>query len=68
MHIKLMFQGCENGVLVAQNVRSTIVCTECDKPHCIYSKLKLTPRALKHSIEKYDYSCGAVIAPESICL
>ncbi|XP_048764718.1 uncharacterized protein LOC130046902 [Ostrea edulis] len=60
-------QGCENRMLVAQNVRSTIKCTECDKPRCIYSKLKLNPRdlrALKHTTDKYDYTCGAILAPE----
>ncbi|CAC5366714.1 unnamed protein product [Mytilus coruscus] len=60
-------QGCENRILVAQNVRSTVTCTECDKPRCVYSKLKLTPRdvrALKHRIDKYDYTCGAILAPE----
>ncbi|CAG2189778.1 unnamed protein product [Mytilus edulis] len=60
-------QGYENRILIAQNVRSTVTCTECDKPRCVYSTLKLTPRdvrALKHTIEKYDYTCGAILAPE----
>ncbi|CAG2252652.1 unnamed protein product [Mytilus edulis] len=61
-------RGCENRILFAQNVRSTVTCLECDKPRCVYSKLKLTPRdvrALKHTIDKYDYTCGAILAPEA---
>lgn len=61
--------GLWNRILIAQNVRSTVTCTECGKPRCVYSKLKLTPRdvrALKHTIEKYDYTCGAILAPEGI--
>lgn len=34
-------QGCKNSVLVAQNVRSTVTCTECMKPRCIYAKIKV---------------------------
>ncbi|CAG2233893.1 unnamed protein product [Mytilus edulis] len=63
-----VLEGCENRILFAQNVRSTVTCLECDKPRCVYSKLKLTPRdvrALKHTIDKYDYTCGAILAPEA---
>ncbi|VDI28053.1 Hypothetical predicted protein [Mytilus galloprovincialis] len=62
-----VLEGCENRILFAQNVRSTVTCTECDKPRCVYSKLKLTPRdvrALKHTIDKYYYTCGAILPPE----
>ncbi|CAG2252359.1 unnamed protein product [Mytilus edulis] len=35
-----VLEGCENRILFAQNVRSTVTCLECDKPRCVYSKLK----------------------------
>ncbi|XP_033752909.1 uncharacterized protein LOC117336468 [Pecten maximus] len=60
-------QGCKNNVLTAQNVRLIINCRECEKPRCIYSKLRLTPRdsrSLKHTLEKYDYTCGSVVTAD----
>jgi hypothetical protein len=69
-YIFILLQGCENRILVAQNVRSTINCTECDKPRCVYAKLKLNPRdmrALKNTTDNYDYTCGAILLPEGMC-
>ncbi|KAL3875452.1 hypothetical protein ACJMK2_033399 [Sinanodonta woodiana] len=60
-------QGCKNSILVGQNVRQTVNCCECLKPRCIYAKTKLTARdqrALTHTLEKYDYTCGSVITPD----
>ncbi|KAL3889845.1 hypothetical protein ACJMK2_002172 [Sinanodonta woodiana] len=45
----------------------TVNCCECLKPRCIYTKTKLTARdqrALTHTLEKYDYTCGSVITPD----
>ncbi|WAR00571.1 hypothetical protein MAR_024943 [Mya arenaria] len=60
-------QGVKNSALVAQNVRRTIDCSECDKPRCVYSKKSLTlrdSRSLGRLLEKYDYTRGSLITPE----
>ncbi|XP_052092776.1 uncharacterized protein LOC127729151 [Mytilus californianus] len=60
-------QGCKNNMLTAQNVRMTVNCKECDKPRCVYSKLKISARdtrSQRHILEKYDYTCGSVITPD----
>ncbi|XP_056004498.1 uncharacterized protein LOC125660199 [Ostrea edulis] len=45
----------------------TVDCTDCAKPRCIYSKVKLTPRevrTLKLLLNSHDYSCRAVITTD----
>lgn len=67
MNLIIYFLCCKNSVLVGQNVRMTVDCTDCTKPRCIYSKLKLTQRemrGLKLLLNSHDYSCGAVITTD----
>lgn len=40
MNLIIYFLCCKNSVLVGQNVRMTVDCTDCTKPRCIYSKIK----------------------------
>lgn len=69
--MKIFFyeQRCKNSVLVDQNVRSTVTCTEYMKPRCIYAKSELTTREeryLKHTLENIDCTCGSLITPNGM--
>ncbi|XP_053378441.1 uncharacterized protein LOC128548073 [Mercenaria mercenaria] len=60
-------QGVKNSVLTGQNVRKTVTCIECTKPRCVSAQKALNfreSRTLTRQLEKYDYTCGALIAPE----
>ncbi|XP_033730159.1 uncharacterized protein LOC117319474 [Pecten maximus] len=60
-------QGCTNRILVAQNARKTILCEECAKPRCVYSRRALTlreERSFRRIKDRYNYTCGSLITPE----
>ncbi|WAR09165.1 hypothetical protein MAR_019123 [Mya arenaria] len=65
--------GCQNRMLVAQNVRLTVTCQECEKPRCIYAKKALSQRearALRRLMEKYIYTYllqGVVFVRLQLC-
>ena len=63
------FQGCTSQTLTAQNVRDTIVCSNCAKPRCVYMQKQLSEkdaRELKSVKRRFgtSYICGCAIAPD----
>ena len=50
------------GMLVGQRMRTTVQCTECNKPRGVYSRIQLTPdekKQLEAVMELVEYTCGS---------
>ena len=62
-------QGCDSSMFTAQRVRSTVECTECCKPRCLFSKTSLSAgerEQLEKEMEQLEYSCGSpILEPDS---
>ena len=57
-------------LLAGPRVRSFIRCSECEKPHCIYSAAKLGQKdwqVVKAVKEEGVYTCGSPLFPDSSC-
>ena len=49
-------------IMNSNKVRTTIQCNVCDKPRCVYAKLKLTKpqqEAIAYLVASHEYTCGA---------
>jgi hypothetical protein len=56
----------DTSLYTVQNARSTVQCTECNKPRVIYCKQRLSQRqqlTVTLAISEYDYTCGAPLLP-----
>ena len=61
-------QAIATSKLTAQNVRSIVKCTSCQKPRCIYVIRAFSQREmieLKQVLEKFPYVYGCLLAPDS---
>ena len=59
-------QGCDNTMFTAQRVRGTVVCSECSKPRCFYSRVAISLpqlQQLTQELEHFEYSCGSPLLP-----
>lgn len=64
------FDSKNKAVLVAAKVRTTVTCTGCDKPRCVYSQSAITLHQIGqiHDIaEDIFYVCGSPLSPNPNC-
>lgn len=57
--------------LKAESVRQVVLCSDCEKPRCIYSSCRLDTEqsdSLKAQLEEIHYVCGSRLFPENHAL